>query len=106
MTQQMDITTQCINLLCNQAAEPKVSKDRCYECEIIDRVDNPNGRELGDYIVDQAGCRKDSPSYVITDYLACWDDTEKAQKVHDKIFPTETCPHCNKQINKDRHRCS
>ena len=89
---------QCSNLLCDLPAELKVFENRCYECAIIDRVDNPTSRELSDYIVDQAGCRKDSPSHVITDYLACWDDTEKAQRVSDKIFPTKTCPHCNKQI--------
>ena len=79
---------QCSNLLCNQPAEPKASQDRCYECELIDRVDDPSPRELSDYITDQAGCRLGSPSYVISDYISCWDDQKKAHRVYDIIIPT------------------
>ena len=89
---------QCSNLLCNQPAEPKVSEDRCYECELNGRVDEPTPNKLYDYIMDQAGSRKDSPSHVITDYLCCWDDREKADKVYEILFPVETCPHCKKEI--------
>ena len=82
MINPMDITTQCSNLLCNLKAEPKVSVDRCYECELNDRVDEPSPQDLADYITDQAGCRKGSPSYVISDYLFCWEDNKKANRIY------------------------
>tara|TARA_R110000824_G_scaffold257964_3_gene446916 strand:- start:17596 stop:17865 length:270 start_codon:yes stop_codon:yes gene_type:complete len=87
MINPMDINQQCSNVLCNQPADPIVSDDRCYECELNDRVDESDPSKLHDYIIDQAGCREDSPSHVITDYLCCWEDNKKANRISDILFP-------------------